>query len=131
MCPLRTTTVCNDSVKRCTRPLIDTRLARDKRDLAKLAARLFPFSDEVTLRNIMTGIYADTKSCQCTQPFIVGKDAVTKVEGQAVCSYSHKRADAVKTLASTRAVTVDNERGIDPALLFQRFQLFHSQEIFA
>ena len=52
---------------------------------------------------------------------IVGKDAMTNMEGQAVFSYSHKRTYAVKTLASTRSVTVDKERGIDPALLFQRF----------
>ena len=30
-------------------------------------------------------------------------------------------ANAVKTLASTRAITVDKERGIDSALLFKRF----------
>ena len=39
------------------------RMARDKEDLAKLAAKLdqqSPFSDEVTLRNIITGINADT-----------------------------------------------------------------------
>ncbi len=51
----------------------------------------------------------------------MGTDAVTNMEGQAVFSYSHKRTNAVKTLASTRSVTVDKERGIDPALLFQRF----------
>ena len=36
-------------------------------------------------------------------------------------SYSHKRTNAVNTLASTRAITVDKERGIDSALLFKRF----------
>ena len=34
-------------------------------------------------------------------------------------SYSHKRPNAVDTIESTSAVTVDNERGRDPALLFQ------------
>ena len=43
------------------------------------------------------------------------------MEGQALFSYSHKRTNAVKTLASTRAVTVDKERSIDTAVLFQRF----------
>ena len=51
----------------------------------------------------------------------MGTDAVTNMEGQAVLSYSHKRTNAVKTIASTRAVTVDRERGIDSTLLFQRF----------
>ena len=93
------------------------------KDLAKLAAKLdqqSPFSDEVALRNIITGINADT-NVNVQNLFIVGKDAVTNMEGQAVFSYLHKRTNAVKTLASTRAVTVDKERGIDPALLFQRF----------
>ena len=40
---------------------------------------------------------------------------------KAVFSYSHKRTTEVKILASSRAVTVDKERGIDPALLFQIF----------
>ena len=99
------------------------RMARDKEDLAKLAAKLdqqSPFSDEVTMRNIITGIIADT-NVNVQNLFIGGKDAVTNMEGQAVLSYSHKRNNAVKTLASTRSVTVDKERGIDPALLFQRF----------
>ena len=99
------------------------KMARDKEDLAQLAAKLdqqSPFSDEVALRNIITGINADT-SVNVQNLFIVDKDAVTNMEGQAVFSYSHKRTNAVKTLASTRAVTVDKERGIDSALLFQRF----------
>ena len=79
-----------------------------------LAAK--PFSDEVTLRNIITGINADT-NVSVQNLFIV----VTNMEGQAVFSYSHKGTNAVKTLASTRAVTVDKERGINLALLFQRF----------
>ena len=88
-----------------------------------LAAKLdqqSPFSDEVTLRNIITGINADT-TVSVQNLFIEGTDAVTNMEGKAVFSYSHKRTNAVKTLASTRAVTVDKERGIDSALLFQRF----------
>ena len=96
------------------------RMARDKEDLAKLAAKVdqqSPFSDEVALRNIITGINADTN----VNFQYLFKDAVTNMEGQAVFSYSHKRTNAVKTLASTRAVTVDKERGMDPALLFQRF----------
>ena len=100
-----------------------SRMASDKEDFAKLAAKLdhqSPFSDEVALRNIITGINAGT-NVNVQNLFIVGKDAVTNMEGQAVFSYSHKRTNAVKTLASTRAVTVDKERGIDPALLFQRF----------
>ena len=66
-----------------------------------LAAKLdqqSPFSDEATLRIIITGINADT-NVNVQNLFIVGKDAVTNMEGQAVFSYSHKRTNAVKTLA--------------------------------
>ena len=45
---------------------------------------------------------------------------------EAVFSYSHKRTNAAKTLASTRSVTVDKERVIDPALLFQRLLVVSS-----
>ena len=99
------------------------RMARDKDDLAKLAAKIdqqSPFSDVVALPNIITGIYADT-NVNVQNLFIAGKDAVTSMEGQDVFSYSHKRTNAVETLASTKAVTVDKERGIDPAVLFQRY----------
>ena len=69
------------------------RMARDKEDLAKLAAKLdqqSPFSGEVALRNIITGINADTNVNE-QNLFIVGKDAMTKMEVQAVFSYSHTR----------------------------------------
>ena len=45
----------------------------------------------------ITGINADT-NVNVQNLFIVGRDAVTKVEGQALSSYSHKRTNAVKTL---------------------------------
>ena len=96
-----------------------SRMARDKEDLAKLDQQS-TFSDEVTQRNIITGINADT-NVNVQNLFHRGKDAVTNMEGQAVLSSSHKRTNAVKTLTSTRSVTIDKERGIDPALLFQIF----------
>ena len=91
------------------------------KDLAKLAAKLdqqSPFSDEVVLRNTITGINAADTNVNVQNLFIVGKDAVTNMEGQAVFSYAHKRTNAAKTLASTIADTVNKERGIAPALLF-------------
>ena len=87
------------------------RMARDKDDLAKLAVKLlqqFGFSDEVALRNIITVINADT-NVNVQNLFIMGKDAVTNQEGQDVFSYSHKRTNAVKPLASIRSVAVDKE----------------------
>ena len=66
----------------------------------------------------ITGINADT-NVNGQNLFIVGRNAVTKVEGQGVFSYSHKRTNAVNTLPSNRAVTVDKQRGVDTVLLFQ------------
>ena len=100
-----------------------TRIARDKEDLTKLATMLelySPFSDETTLRNIITGINADD-DVNVHDLFTVGKDTVGRMESQFIFSYSHKRNAKVKTLASARAVKVAEDRTIDPALLFQRF----------
>ena len=99
------------------------RIVRDKEDLTKLATVLghyTPFSDETTLRNIITGINADD-DVNVHDLFTVGRATVTKMEGQFIFSYSHKRNTKVKTLASARAVKVAEDRTIDPALLFQRF----------
>ena len=97
-------------------------MTRDKEDLAKFAAKLCqhsPFSDEVALRNIITGINADT-NVNVQNLFIVGRDAVTKVEGQALFSYSHKRTNAVKALPSNRTVTVYKQRDVYTVLLFRK-----------
>ena len=122
----------NTIVKKKKFIFVGTTLRRAKSDLTTitivvlehlLAAKLDQqslFSDDVTLRNIITGINPDTND-SVQNLFIVGTDAMTNMEGQAVFSYSHKRTNAVKKLASTRAVTVDTERGIDSALLFKRF----------
>jgi hypothetical protein len=99
------------------------RIVRDKEDLTKLATMLglyTPFSDEMTLRNIITGINADD-DVNVHDLFTVGRDTVSKMESQLIFSYSHKRNTKVKTLASAKAVKVAEDRTIDPALLFQRF----------
>lgn len=99
------------------------RIARDAEDRTKLATTLglySPFSDEKTLRNIITGINADD-DVNVHNLFTVGMDAVVKMGDQLIFSYSHKRNSKVKTLASAKAVKVAEDRTIDPALLFQRF----------
>ncbi|KAK6176032.1 hypothetical protein SNE40_014396 [Patella caerulea] len=108
------------------------RIVRDKDDLIKLDTMLglyIPFSDETSLRNIITGINADD-DVNVHNLFTVGGDLVTKKESQLIFSYSHKRNTKVKTLASSRAVKVAGDRTIDPALLFQRFLVVsHSGEL--
>ena len=91
-------------------------------NLAKIATKLeqhSQFSDEVTLRNIITGINAD-EDVNVQDLFIVGRNTVKKMEGQSVFSYSHKRNTAVRTLSSARAVKVTKDQTIDQAR-FQRF----------
>ena len=110
-----------------------SRMERDRADLAKLATKLeqySPFSEETTLRNIITGINAD-KYINVQDLFTVGKSVVTEMKGQSVFEYSYKRKNKVKTLASTRSIKVSEDLTIYPALLFQRFLLYHSPEICA
>ena len=100
-----------------------SRIERDRSDLTKIAAKLeqhSPFSEEVALRNIITGINADG-DVNVQDLFVVGRDTVKHMEGQSVFSYSYKRKFKVKTLASARAIKVTDDKTIDPALLFQRF----------
>ena len=99
------------------------RMNREKVDLEKLAAKLehfSPFSDETTLRNIITGVNAN-EDVNVQDLFTIGCEVVKQMEGKSIFSYSHKRNTKVKTLAATRAIKVNEDRAIDPALLFQRF----------
>src|SRR6218665_3048285 len=79
-----------------------------------------PFSEETTLRNIITGIIAD-KNVNVQDLFTVGASIVTEMNGVSVFDYSYKRKSKVRTLAYARGVKVSEERTIDPVLLFQRF----------
>lgn len=86
-----------------------SRVSRDEADLRKVADKLdsfTPFSEEESLRNIISGINAN-EDVNVHDLFEIG--------------YSHKRSLKVKTLASSKNVKVSEDRSIDPALLFQRF----------
>ena len=79
-----------------------------------------PFSEDASLRNIITGINA-ADDVNVQDLFIVGREVVKQMEGQPVFEYSYRRKNKVKTLASARSIKVTVDRVIDPALLFQRF----------
>lgn len=99
------------------------RIIRDKDDLTKLTSVLelyTPFSEETTLRNIITEMNADD-DVNVHELFTIRRYIVARMEGQAIFSYSHKRNSEAKTLASAKAVKVAEDRSIDPVLLFQRF----------
>lgn len=100
-----------------------SRMKQDEADHEKVKAKLdsfTPFSDDTSLRNIITGSTANG-DVNVHDLFTVGNDIVKKMDDHSVFSYSHKRSSKVKTLASSKAVKVAEDRTIDPALLFQRF----------
>ena len=100
-----------------------SRTRRDREDLEKIADKLktfSPFSDEVSLRNIITGVNAN-KDVNVHDLFTIGKEIVATMEGQSLFSISYKRSMKAKTLASSVAVDVAKDKTIDPTLLFQRF----------
>ena len=79
-----------------------------------------PFSEDKSLRNIITGVTAN-EDVNVHDLFTIGNDVVGKMDGHSVFTYSHTKSSKVKTLASNRTVTVADDRTIDSALLFQRF----------
>ena len=102
---------------------MSSRMERDRTDMAKLATKLekhSPFSEGKALRNIITGINANT-DVNVQDLFSAGKETVTHMEGQAIFSYTYKRKAKVKTLAASRTIKITEDQTIDPALLFQRF----------
>ena len=110
-----------------------SQIDRDKMDFAKIATKLEqhpPFSDEVTLRNIITGINAD-EDVNVQDLFIVGRNTVKKMEGQSVFSYSHKRNTAVRTLASARAGKVTRIEPLIQHFYFRGSLWYLSREICA
>ena len=67
------------------------RIATNTADRTKLVTtlgRYSPFSDENTLRNIITGMNADD-DVNVNNLFTVGIETVAKIERQLIFSYSH------------------------------------------
>ena len=67
-----------------------SRMERDRTDMAKLATELekhSPFSEGKALRNIITGINANT-DVNVRDLFSASKETVTHMEGQTIFSYN-------------------------------------------
>ena len=84
--------------------LSTSRVSRDEADLENVAAKLdnfTPFSDDKSLRNIITGVTAN-EDVNVHDLFTIENDIVSKMDGHSVFSFSHKRSS--KVLASSKAV---------------------------
>ena len=98
------------------------RMKRDQDDISKIKEKLkshSPFSDDSTLRNIITGVVAQD-DVNVDEYQTVGMQIKDKMKGQPVFTYAIKRKDKVKTLGDSCSVKVSQDQSIDPALLFQR-----------
>ena len=101
----------------------DARLNRDIHDLAKTNSRpvpFTPFSEDRSLRNIVTGIEAPSDT-NVHEYKVVGMNIINTMVSQAAFQHSFKRKDRAKTLRHSSSVLIAPDRTIDPALLFQRF----------
>ena len=92
----------NDAIQGFTRQIFTTseqhkeatasRMNRDHANMKKVVEKLqpfSPFSDEASLRNIITGVNAN-KDVNVHNLFTIGKGTVGKMEGQEVFSFSYK-----------------------------------------
>ena len=102
------------------------RMQRDLKDtvtvLTSLAERS-PFAEDPSLRNIMTGVNADS-NVNVDAAAEVGTKVLESMTGKSVCSYSFSRCAQAITMASKSLLTIGNESvQVDPQLLFQRLIL--------
>ena len=102
------------------------RMQRDLKDtvtvLTSLAERS-PIAEDPSLRNIMTGVNADS-NVNVDAAAEVGTKVLESMTGKSVCSYSFSRCAQAITMASKSSLTIGNESvQVDPQLLFQRLIL--------
>ena len=96
---------------------------RDIHDLVKINSKLAPFtpfSDDDSLRNIVTGIAAPSDT-NVHEYKTIGTSIINAMVDQPVFQYSFKRKDKAKTLGHSSSMPIAPDRTIDTALLFQRF----------
>ena len=106
----------------------ETRKARDYRDISVIEEFLRdrnPFSlDDCSLRNIETGVTADTR-VNADEANGIGERILQKMANQLVMEYTFKRKDQVVPLNAKRGSKMGTEQDdsmeqIDPQLMFQR-----------
>ena len=90
--------------------------------LTSLAERS-PLAEDPNLRNIMTGVNADS-NVNVDAAAEVGTKILESMTGKSVCSYSFSRCAQAITMASKSSLTIGDESlEVDPQLLFQRLIL--------
>ncbi|VDI39228.1 Hypothetical predicted protein [Mytilus galloprovincialis] len=101
-------------------------IARQKRDREDIMSILTfmkersPFTGDSSLRNIETGVTADS-SVNVDNSKDVGTAIIESLVGQNVIDYTFKKKNQVITLNSKTSIKVDGELiQVDPQLLFQR-----------
>ena len=88
---------------------IDARLNRDIHDLAKINSRLIPFtpfSEDCSLRNIVTGIEAPSDT-NVHEYKAVGMNIINTMVSEAAFQYYFKRKDRAKTLGLPGDADID------------------------
>lgn len=102
----------------------ETRIDRDNSDIQKLVGYLRnrnPFTGDLTLRNIATGVTA-VSVVNVDNAYDVGMKILKKMHGKRVTQFIFRRNDQAVTLASKYAVNIKGEVVQVPAeLLFQRY----------
>ncbi|KAK3709221.1 hypothetical protein QZH41_004579 [Actinostola sp. cb2023] len=102
------------------------RKQRDHNDIQELTSYLRlrnPFTDDPSLRSIVTGVVAD-ENVNVDNAKEVGDRILVSMEGKRVQDFSFRKKDQAVTLASKTAVTfADGIVQVDPQLLFQRLSV--------
>ena len=109
----------SDQHKEATR----ARIQRDLKDIKLLLSFLDernPFSDDLDLRNIATGVTAEN-TINAEDAKSIGTTIVNEMVGKCAAEHSFKKKYEVVTMASNNAIKVSQELvNIDPQVLFQR-----------
>lgn len=101
------------------------RIERDSADIRKIIAFLEdrnPFSPDQTLRNISTGLTAES-TVDVDSSRENGMKIVNRMAGLSVAEHTFKRSEQSITLATKNSKSTDQTPVIQPELLFQRYIL--------
>ena len=82
-----------------------------------------PFTDDISLKNISTGVVAQTSAnAECAEvQSIKVKAILISIENESPIEYTFKKKDRITPIETSSIVTIDGENvPVDPQLLFQQ-----------